>query len=237
MDQTNGSGNTGNIQCESVEIKTQAGRTVSGALALPTKTPAPAILLFHAFKGLTKEYKALAQHYASQGFVTLAVDLYKGKVKTGTASALLHMMLLNRDHALDTAVSWVHWLRTYSGGTGKVATLGWCFGGAWSLNTSIATPVDATIIYYGNVAKSPGQLSSLSGPLLGHFGEKDRMINKKMVGTFSKRMQDANKECTVHWYDADHAFANTTTAAYDKESAALADSRTLSFLRERLRAN
>ncbi len=232
MDET--TGRTTGIQTESVNLKTQAGRTVSGALALPARTPAPAILLFHAFKGLTKEYKALALHYAQQGFVTLAADLYKGKVITGTAPALMRMMLLNRDHALDTAVSWVRWLRSHSHGTGKVATIGWCFGGAWSLNTSIATPVDATIVYYGNVAKSPEQLSSLAGPVLGHFGNKDRLINSKMVSAFSQNMSHADKDCTVHHYDADHAFANITTAAYDKECAALADFRTLSFLRERL---
>ena len=67
--------------------------------------------------------------------------------------------------ATDTLSSWISWLKNHQRGNGKVATIGWCFGGGWSLNASLASPVDATVIYYGNVAKKAAQLDALKGPV------------------------------------------------------------------------
>ena len=61
------------------------------------------------------------------------------------------------------------------------------------LNASIASPVDATIIYYGNVKKSPDDLAKLNSPILGHFATQDGWINAEMVGGFEKSMEEAGK--------------------------------------------
>ena len=67
---------------------------------------------------------------------------------------------------------------------GKVGTVGWCFGGGWSLKASLLAPVDATVIYYGNVALDAAQLRALKGPVLGHFATRDGWINETMVEGF-----------------------------------------------------
>jgi carboxymethylenebutenolidase len=117
---------------------------------------------------------------------------------------------------------------------GKVGTVGWCFGGGWSLNASIAEPVDATVVYYGKVDKTAGQLAHLEGPVLGHFATRDQWINREMVDGFEKAMNAAGKPYTVYWYDADHAFANPSGGRYDAEDAKLAWERTLAFYRQNL---
>ncbi len=119
--------------------------------------------------------------------------------------------------------------------TGKVGTVGWCFGGGWSLNTALARPVDATVAYYGRVNKSAADLASLDGPVLGHFATRDNWINADMVGGFEAAMDDAGKIYTNHWYEADHAFANPTQPRYDAEDAALSWDRTLAFLAANLK--
>ena len=48
-------------------------------------------------------------------------------------------------------------------------------------------------------------------------------------------MKAAGKSLTVYWYDANHAFANPTGAAYDKADAALAWERTSAFLAANLK--
>jgi carboxymethylenebutenolidase len=100
----------------------------------------------------------------------------------------------------------------------------------------LADPVDATVVYYGNVAKSADELKSLQGPLLGHFGTLDKNINRQMVEGFQKAAVEAGKQdqITVHWYEADHAFANPSGARYDVEDAKLAWERTMEFLRQNL---
>lgn len=221
---------------EQVELTTAGGRSVSASLARPAAAKAPAVLLIHEWWGLNDQIKAAAAEFANQGYLALAVDLYGGQAaQAGDAAAARSLMQsVRQDQALDTLVSWVGWLRGHDASTGKVATCGWCFGGGWSLNASIATPVDATVIYYGRVERSVEDLKKLEGPVLGHFGSLDKGIPPEMVQAFEQRMQEAGRPVTIYMYDADHAFANPTGGRYDAEDAALAWQRTMSFLGEQL---
>jgi carboxymethylenebutenolidase len=112
--------------------------------------------------------------------------------------------------------------------------VGWCFGGGWSLNASLARAVDATVIYYGRLVQDKARLAALSGPVLGHYASRDKWINHDMVSGFEAAMTAANRPYASHWYEADHAFANPTSARYDEADAALAWSRTLAFFAENL---
>ena len=219
---------------EAVSITTKGGLTVSGAIALPAAQPAPALVLIHEWWGLNDEIKTMAAEFAKDGFVALAVDLYAGSVATGPQEAEALMQSVDSEQATDTLVSLVEWLRANPAVNGKVATVGWCFGGGWAINAAMATPVDATVIYYGSLPQSADDVRTVSGPVLGHFGEKDKFITREMVTGFEKAMKEAGKALTVHWYDADHAFANPTGANYDKEDAQVAWQRTLDFLKQSL---
>ena len=70
--------------------------------------------------------------------------------------------------------------------------------------------------------------------MLGHFAERDGWINHAMVSGFEAEMEKAGRRATSHWYESDHAFANPTSARYDKGDAALAWQRSLDFLRQHL---
>ena len=221
---------------ESVSINLADGTSVSASLARPEAEKAPAVILIHEWWGLNDQIKSVAADLARQGYLALAVDLYEGGVATDREGAMSLIKAVDQDQAVATLTGWVDWLRKHQNSTGKVATMGWCFGGGWSLNASIATPVDATVIFYGRVNRSADDLASLSGPVLGHFGTLDKNINADMVGGFEQAMKEAGKHdtLTVHWYDADHAFANPTGSRYDAEDAALAWERTGEFLRAHL---
>ena len=118
---------------------------------------------------------------------------------------------------------------------GKVATLGFCFGGGWSLNASLAHPVDATVIYYGLCNQSAGELNTLKGPVLGQFAGLDQWINPKMVDGFEAALKQDGIKAEIHRYaDANHAFANPTGQNYEQADARLAWDRTVQFLRANL---
>ena len=224
-------------ETQTVTITTPSGHKVSGALALPDAKPAPAVLLIHEWWGLNDHIKTMAVEFAKQGYVALAVDLYGGKVAMAddrdAAKAL--MSAVDGGVATETLTAWAQWLRAHEASTGKLGTVGWCFGGGWSLNASIATPVDATVIYYGRVNRASEDFVNLKGPVQGHFATRDGFINSDMVGEFEKMMAEAKKSLEVHWYVADHAFANPTGSRYDEEDAALAWTRTLTFLARNLK--
>ncbi len=215
---------------------TAGGRKVSGALAMPAKTPAPAILLIHEWWGLNDQIKSVAAELAREGYVALALDMYDGKLAApgDREAARRYMKAVDPAQGTETVKAWAQWLKAHNKGTGKVGTVGWCYGGGISLDTSIAEPVDATVIYYGRVNADAAVLKALKGPVLGHFATKDQWINKKMVSTFEAEMKKAGKTVTSHWYEASHAFANPTGARYDKADAKLAWKRTLAFFKANL---
>ncbi|MEZ5841124.1 MAG: dienelactone hydrolase family protein [Hyphomicrobiales bacterium] len=219
---------------EAVRFPAAGGAAEAGGfLAVPETTPAGALVLIHEWWGLNDQIKAVAQAFADAGYLALAVDLYGGKVAGTADEATALVQGLDPAAATATLAGAIEWLRGHEKGNGKVGTVGWCFGGGWSLNASIAAPVDATVIYYGAVTRKADELARLNGPVLGHFGTLDKRINKEMVSGFEAEMAKAGKadRLTVNWYEADHAFANPTGARYDAEDAKLAWERTLDFLK------
>jgi carboxymethylenebutenolidase len=219
---------------EMVTIKTPSGHDVMGALAVPAATPAPAVLLVHEWWGLNDEIKTMAAEFAKEGFLALAADLYNGKVAANPDDAGTYMKAVDPAQAEETLASWVAWLRSDSRSSGKVGTVGWCFGGGWSLNASLTSPVDATVIYYGQVERPVDELKKLKGPVLGQFAEQDQWITPARVQGFEANMKAAGKSAEIYSYSANHAFANPTGDNYDKEDAQTAWTRTLEFLRKNL---
>lgn len=218
-----------------ISLKTPSGGTAMGVIAMPEKTPAPTVLLIHEWWGLNDQIKSVAAEFAKQGYIALAADMYGGKSASDRDGARALMQSVSAEGGTEELVTLIDYLKSHEKGTGKVGTIGWCFGGAWSLNASIATPVDATVIYYGRCNKSAAELATLNSPVLGHFGTLDKHINAEMVGGFEKAMKEAGKtDLAVHWYEADHAFANPTGARYDEADAKLAWERTLGFFRTHL---
>jgi len=218
-------------ETETVALTLPSGRIVSAALALPETLPAPTIMLIHEWWGLNDQIKATAREYAANGYVALAIDLMGGSVATTPDEARALMQAVNDAKATETCTAWMDWLRNHETSTGKLGAVGWCFGGGWSLNASIAAPADATVIYYGRLEQDPERLKVLQGPVLGHFGTQDDYINAEMVSGFEKAMAKAGKAdmLTVYWYEANHAFANPSGARYDREDAKLAWDRTMAF--------
>lgn len=221
---------------ESVLIPVAEGQALSLSVAVPARDKAPVVILVHEWWGLNDQIKSVAAEFAKEGYLAICVDLFDGHVAGDGPQAKALMSGLDPRRATAAMVAAVAWARSHPKSNGRVATCGWCFGGGWSLNASLATPVDATVIYYGNVKKTADQLKSLAGPVLGHFAKRDQSIDAVMVAGFEQAMREAGKadRLTLFWYEADHAFANPTGARYDATDAALAWGRTLHFLKQTL---
>jgi len=221
---------------KAVELKLANGDTVSAEFAASASPLSPSVLMIHEWWGLNRQIKDQALILNGKQFNVLAVDLYKGKVAdTGDTDAARELMQsVDTRTAQETLGGWIDWLTALPDGNRQVGTLGWCFGGGWSLAASLVRPVEATVVYYGNVDRSADELKRLKGPVLGQFATKDTYIDKAMVARFETAMKAAGKAYEVYWYDADHAFANPSSARYDAPDAKLAWDRTLKFLGQNL---
>ena len=151
---------------ETVTIFTADGRRVSGALALPAKIPAPTVLLIHEWWGLNDQIKSVAAAFAREGYIALALDMYAGKLAApgDREAARRYMKSVKPAEGKETVRAWAKWLKVHEKATGKIGTIGWCFGGGLSLDTALIEPVDATVIYYGRVDANATDLKAIKGP-------------------------------------------------------------------------
>lgn len=208
-------------------------------LSLPpdASAPLPAVLVIHEWWGLNQHIKYWADRLAADGYAALAVDLYDGKVAETPEDAMKLMKGVDEARAKEIIAAANALL------TGderikaqKHGSIGWCFGGGWSLQTAIATPeLDAAVIYYGRLVDDPEQLSSINAPMMGVFGNLDTGIPPESVDAFEKAMGEAGKPIEVHRYEANHAFANPSSGRYDRDAAGEAWEKTRAFLSKHLK--
>ncbi|MEO6598029.1 MAG: dienelactone hydrolase family protein [Planctomycetota bacterium] len=207
-------------------------------LAMPKdkKAPLPAVLLIHEWWGLNDHIKHWADRLAAEGYATLAVDLYGGKVGTTPEEAQALMKAVDAEQAKAVMKQAFDYLGADTNiQATKRASLGWCFGGGVSLKLALAEPrLDACVLYYGQLVTDATKLQAITAPVLGIFGTQDRSIPKETVDAFEAAMQKAGKQCRVQRYDAKHAFANPSSASYDTANAAKAWAEVREFLREHL---
>ncbi|MGH8222053.1 MAG: dienelactone hydrolase family protein [Woeseiaceae bacterium] len=229
------------IKSQSVVYAIVNGREVTGYMAYPAAAEGglPAVLVFHEWWGLNDNIKAMADQLAGQGYVALAADLYGGQVaaQPEAARSLMEQALKDRD-AMGQNLRQAHaYLKDEIKAT-RVGTIGWCFGGAISLNTALLVPdgVDATVIYYGHVSADADKLAPLKSPVLGIFGGADPGIPVESVRAFEAALKGLGKPVTIHVYDgAAHAFANPSGGSYKADAAADAWQKALAFLAEHLK--
>lgn len=225
---------------EDVVYATVDGQPVTGYLAQPQDGSAegrPAVIVIQEWWGLNDNIRAMARTLAGEGYTALAVDLYGGKVASVPDSAMAYMQaaMENEAQLTDNVTQAYAYLTDL--GAPRVGSIGWCFGGGWSLRTALALPeaLDAAVIYYGQVITDRDRLAALEVPILGLFGAEDQGIPVAGVREFESTLQGLGKDVTVRVYEgANHAFANPSGGRYDAEAAEDAWALTTSFFAEHL---
>jgi carboxymethylenebutenolidase len=196
--------------------------------------PLPAVIVIHEWWGLNDNVKAMSDRLAAEGYIVLAVDLYGGKIASTPSEARQQMIKVveNQQLAADNIRKAYEFVDATAGAP-KIGSLGWCFGGGWSLNTARLFPndLDASVIFYGQVTADEDELRPLNVPILGLFGEADDGIPVSSVRAFEAALGRLRKDFEIHIYPgAEHAFANPTGNAYDREAAEDAWQKTTAFL-------
>ena len=123
-------------------------------------------------------------------------------------------------------------------GAKRLGVIGWCFGGGWSLNTTLLMPdkIDATVIYYGHLETDPAKLATIKHPVLGAFGAEDKSIPADSVRAFENALKKQGTPVDVKIYEgAGHAFANPSGGNYRPDAAKDAWARTTAFLARNLK--
>lgn len=230
------------VTSEMVNYATLNGKVVQGFFTQPTQAerPLPGIIAIHEWWGLNDNIKAVAERLAGEGYSVLAVDLYNGQVadQPPQAKQLSQSVRDNPQTAQDNLKQAYQFL-VQDHNASQVGSIGWCFGGAWSLNTGLLLPneLDALVIYYGRLKTDPKVLASLKMPIAGFFGGQDQGIPLSDVKAFESALNQLDKTAEIHIYEqAGHAFANPSGQRYNPEAAADAWQRTIAFFSKTLKS-
>lgn len=219
-------------QTSTIHFGDQAKYT--GYLARPAgEGPHPGVVLIHEWWGINDNIRNEAQKLAEAGYVALAVDLF-GKTTTDPQQAMKMVNGLDQNAATAQMLAATEYLRSQPFVKAeKIGSLGWCFGGAQSLDLALNDPkLAAAVIYYGRPVTDPKELAKIHAAILGIYGEADQMIPMEQVHAFERALGEAKVVNEFHTYPgAGHAFANPSGGDhYKPESAANAWEKTLVFL-------
>ncbi len=190
------------------------------------------LFVFHEYWGLNDYIRQESEKLSDDLDINvIAIDLYDGKVATTREDAGSYMQAVKTDRAMAI----IKGAYSYVGSNAKVFTIGWCFGGGWSLQAAIAggAQVAGCVMYYGMPEKDVNKLATLHCDVIGFFANKDKWITPAVVSQFEADMKTAGKKITVYHYDADHAFANPSNPVYDKAATADAYAKAIAFIKAR----
>jgi len=219
------------------------GGAMPAYLSLPPTGKGPGILLFQEIFGVNSHIRGVADQYAQAGYVVLAPDVFwraephieLGYAEPDMSRAIALMQQLDPARTLSDAAAAAKALRSRPEVTGKIAAIGYCFGGRMSYLSASEGLVDAAVPYYGGGIQDKLDVASkIKVPMLFHYAENDGHIPASAVEQVKAAFK-GHGNAEFHVYPgADHGFNCWDRGAYQQKASALALGRTLQFLVQNL---
>jgi carboxymethylenebutenolidase len=217
-----------------VSFNTPDGQKASGYEIKDEKNTKNYLFVIHEWYGLNDYIKQESDILSNEldNVNVIALDLYDGKVASTADSAMKYVSEAKSDR-LENIIKGA---MEYAGKDAKIYTIGWCFGGMWSLQASILAGKQGAgcVMYYGRPETNIEKLKQLNTDVIGFFGNLDKSITPEKVSEFENNMKAAGKKLTVYRYDAGHGFANPSNPSLNKEAKDDAHKKTIEYLKERL---
>ena len=198
-------------------------------------SPAPggargAVVVCQEIFGVNHHIRAVADSFAAAGYLTIAPCLFDrirrgielGYSEKETQEGRGYRMQIPREKTLLDLAASINVVRH----AGRVAAVGYCWGGTLAYLAACELPVTCAVSYYGGQIAKDYLDKHPKRPVLYHFGSKDPYIPPADI----EKIRVADPAGEFHVYPADHGFNCDERATYDAASAELARQRTLAFL-------
>ncbi len=209
-----------------------AGGPEANAYFIPAKKKSDRwLIVIQEWWGLNDNIRDEADKYFNDlgDMNVMAVDMYDGRVAATPDSA----MKIMRSADMGRMTGIINGAIAYAGDKASIYSVGWCFGGMWSLQTAIIAGPKAkgTVMFYGRPEADQEKLKRINCDVVGFFGNQDRSPAPAMVDAFEQNMAAAGKKLTVHRYDAGHGFANPSNPSFNRAATEDSYAKAIAFLK------
>lgn len=197
----------------------------------------PGVIVIHENRGLRPHTEDVARRVALEGYRAIAPDGLTplGGTPEDEDKARELIGKLDREANTKNYVAAVAYLKTQPQATGKVACMGFCWGGGVTNQVAVNAPdLTAAIPFYG-MQPAPDDVPKIKAAMLIHYAGDDERIDAG-IPAFEGALKKAGIDYKIFIYEgAQHAFFNDTSPRYNKEAAELAWKRTAAFLKDKLK--
>jgi len=212
-----------------MELFASDGHKFDAYIRGPGDRPKGGLVVIQEIFGVNDHIQDVCEGFAANGFFCVAPQMFdrvERKVSLGyeaddiakgrdlKAASNTELALLDLKAAMDVAQS-----------AGKVATVGYCWGGFLAMAAAQHLPLAGSIVYYGGGIPTLGA-DPVQCPVLGHFGELDKGIPLEQVD----EIKAMHPSVDMHVYPADHGFNCDRRGSYEETCAKIARERTVDFL-------
>jgi len=223
-----------------------AGTPIRTWVVYPQRsTKAGVVIVIHEIFGLSDWIRGVADQLAAEGFIAVAPDLISGLGPNGggtdsVASRDDVVKLVRQLGPVEAAARLGvvrSWVGTIPAANGKIATIGFCWGGGQSFGAATMTPpLQGAVVFYGSAPDS-AHIGGVQAPVLGHYGGDDARITATVEGTRAT-LAALHRFYEPHVYTgAGHGFLRQqqTPDGANLKAAQEAWPKTIDFLRKNLR--
>ena len=224
-----------------IEIDATDSGAFRGYLSVPVAGKGPGIILCQEIFGVNTYIQEVADHYAEEGYVVLAPDLFwrnepniqLGYSEKDLTKAFELFRQFDTDKGIEDITQSVNTLKDRSEVVGKIGTLGFCLGGRLAYLAAARSGVDCAVAYYGvTIDEYLDEADAISVPMVLHFAENDQYAPTVKVNKIKKALENKSN-AIIHTYPGvDHGFSRTESNHFDKPTALLAHQRSISLFRK-----
>jgi carboxymethylenebutenolidase len=222
----------------------RAGASFGAYVARPAATRAPALIVIQEIFGVNQVMRDLTDEFARQGFLAVCPDLFwriepgidiTDKTEAEWKRAFELFNAFDVDKGVKDIGATIAHVRGDPDCNGAVGSVGFCLGGLLAFLTATRTDIDAAVGFYGvGIDQRIREADTLVTPLMLHIAEEDGFVAKPAQRIIIEALKNRSIAEIFTYPGRDHAFARPGGEHYDAADAALAMSRTLTFLNGRL---
>jgi carboxymethylenebutenolidase len=217
-----------------IELTASDGHKLSAYRAEPKGKPRGGLIVVQEIFGVNSHIRGVADGYAADGWLAIAPAFFD-RVERGLDIGYTPADI-ERGRAFIPKMKWDDVMKDAGAAlaalkpAGKTGILGYCWGGSVSWIAAARLPgVACAVCYYG------GQIPSLIDeqpkvPVMFHWGETDHSIPLDAA----KKVSAKHSRAESFFYKAGHGFNCDQRGSFDAESAKLARSRSIEFLRKQV---